>query len=76
MLQFAGTLKAGRQSAPERVVMSGDPAQMQRAVHYLKERMAGGSQTCYVQHGQTTPQLAGMSHAEFIAAYDQLSQWA
>ncbi len=76
MLQYAGTLDEGTQATLERLVMSGDPAQMQRAVHYLQERMAGGSQTGYVQHGQPTAQPVGMSHAEFIAAYDQLSQWA
>ncbi len=76
MLQYAGTLDAGTQSTLERMVMSGDPAQMQRAVQYLQERMAGGSQTGYAQHGQPTAQPVGMSHAEFIAAYDQLSQWA
>lgn len=76
MLQYAGTLDAGTQSTLERMVMSGDPAQMQRAVQYLQERMAGGSQTGYVQNGQPAAQPVGMSHAEFIAAYDQLSQWA
>ncbi len=76
MLQYAGTLDAGTQSTLERMVMSGDPAQMQRAVQYLQERMAGGSQTGYVPNGQTAAQPVGMSHAEFIAAYDQLSQWA
>ncbi|EJC0773211.1 hypothetical protein MX107_001148 [Escherichia coli] len=76
MLQFAGTLDAGTQSTLERMVMSGDPAQMQRVVQYLQERIAGGSQTGYVQHGQPAAQPVGMSHAEFIAAYDQLSQWA
>ncbi|EPB4382002.1 hypothetical protein [Enterobacter hormaechei] len=76
MLQYAGTLDAGTQSTLERMVISGDPAQMQRAVQYLQERMAGGSQTGYVQNGQTAAQPVGMSHAEFIAAYDQLSQWA
>lgn len=76
MLQYAGTLDAGTQSTLERMVMSGDPTQMQRAVQHLQERMAGGSQTGYVQHGQPTVQPVGMSHAEFIAAYDQLSQWA
>jgi hypothetical protein len=45
MLQYAGTLDAGTQSTLERMVMSGDPAQMQRAVQYLQERMAGGSIT-------------------------------
>jgi hypothetical protein len=40
MLQYAGTLDAGTQSTLERMVMSGDPAQMQRAVQYLQERMA------------------------------------
>ncbi|EJJ1664514.1 hypothetical protein NIP97_003670, partial [Escherichia coli] len=35
MLQFAGTLDAGTQSTLERMVMSGEPAQMQRAVQYL-----------------------------------------
>lgn len=34
MLQYAGTLDAGTQSTLERMVMSGDPAQMQRAVQY------------------------------------------
>ena len=76
MLQYAGRLDAGTQSTLERMVMSGDPAQMQRAVQYLQERMAGGSQTGYVPNGQTAAQPVGMSHAEFIAAYDQLSQWA
>ena len=76
MLQYAGTLDAGTQSTLERMVMSGDPAQMQRAVQYLQERMAGGSITGYVPNGQTAAQPVGMSHAEFIAAYDQLSQWA
>ena len=76
MLQYAGTLDAGTQSTLERMVMSGDPAQMSRAVQYLQERMAGGSITGYVPNGQTAAQPVGMSHAEFIAAYDQLSQWA
>jgi hypothetical protein len=76
MLQYAGTLDAGTQSTLERMVMSGDPAQMQRAVQYLQERMAGGSITGYVPNGQSAAQPVGMSHAEFIAAYDQLSQWA
>lgn len=76
MLQYAGTLDAGTQSTLERLVMSGDPAQMSRAVQYLQERMAAGSVTGYVQHGQPAAQAVGMSHAEFIAAYDQLSQWA
>ncbi|ELK9737394.1 hypothetical protein [Escherichia coli] len=81
MLQYAGTLDAGTQSTLERMVMSGDPAQMQRAVQYLQERMAAGTATGYVpsqgnSYGQSTAQPVGMSHAEFIAAYDQLSQWA
>ncbi|HHH2809562.1 TPA: hypothetical protein ACPZWN_003329 [Citrobacter amalonaticus] len=81
MLQFAGTLDAGTQSTLERMVMSGDPAQMQQAVQYLQERMAAGSATGYVPsqgntYGQPAAQPVGMSHAEFIAAYDQLSQWA
>lgn len=81
MLQFAGTLDAGTQSTLERMVMSGDPAQMSRAVQYLQERMAAGSATGYVPsqgntYGQPAAQPVGMSHAEFIAAYDQLSQWA
>jgi hypothetical protein len=81
MLQYAGTLDAGTQSTLERMVMSGDPAQMQRAVQYLQERMAAGTATGYVpsqgnSYGQPTAQPVGMSHAEFIAAYDQLSQWA
>ncbi|MWL44368.1 hypothetical protein GQL88_16785 [Escherichia coli] len=76
MLQYAGTLDAGTQSTLERMVMSGDPVQMQRAVQYLQERMAGGSITGYVPNGQPAAQSVGMSHAEFIAAYDQLSQWA
>ncbi|HFT7254505.1 TPA: hypothetical protein ACGRS4_004915, partial [Enterobacter hormaechei] len=37
---------------------------------------AGGSITGYVPNGQSTAQPVGMSHAEFIAAYDQLTQWA
>ncbi|WP_427167403.1 hypothetical protein [Citrobacter koseri] len=81
MLQYAGTLDAGTQSTLERMVLSGDPAQMQRAVQYLQERMAAGSATGYVPsqgntYGQPAAQPVGMSHAEFIAAYDQLSQWA
>ncbi|HBA3690168.1 TPA: hypothetical protein J8Z92_002678 [Escherichia coli] len=81
MLQYAGTLDAGTQSTLERMVMSGDPAQMSRAVQYLQERMAAGSATGYVPsqgntYGQPAAQPVGMSHAEFIAAYDQLSQWA
>lgn len=81
MLQYAGTLDAGTQSTLERMVLSGDPAQMQRAVQYLQERMASGSTTGYVPsqgnpYGQPAAQPVGMSHAEFIAAYDQLSQWA
>lgn len=81
MLQYAGTLDAGTQSTLERMVMSGDPAQMQRAVQYLQERMAAGSASGYVPaqgnpYGQPAAQSVGMSHAEFIAAYDQLSQWA
>ncbi|WP_354692372.1 hypothetical protein [Phytobacter sp. RSE-02] len=81
MLQYAGTLDAGTQSTLERLVMSGDPAQMSRAVQYLQERMAAGSVTGYVPsqgnpYGQPAAQPVGMSHAEFIAAYDQLSQWA
>ncbi|VEB78492.1 Uncharacterised protein [Klebsiella quasipneumoniae] len=40
MLQYAGTLDAGTQATLERMVLSGDPAQMQRAVQYLQERMA------------------------------------
>lgn len=81
MLQYAGTLDAGTQSTLERMVMSGDPAQMQRAVQYLQERMAAGSASGYVSaqgnpYGQPAAQSVGMSHAEFIAAYDQLSQWA
>lgn len=81
MLQYAGTLDAGTQSTLERMVMSGDPAQMQRAVHYLQERMVAGTATGYVPsqgnpYGQPASQPVGMSHAEFIAAYDQLSQWA
>ncbi|EOC5783727.1 hypothetical protein ACNY4R_001604 [Cronobacter sakazakii] len=81
MLQYAGTLDAGTQSTLERMVMSGDPAQMQRAVQYLQERMAAGSATGYVPsqgnpYGQPAAQLVGMSHAEFIAAYDALNQWA
>ncbi|NHV34613.1 hypothetical protein [Cronobacter sakazakii] len=81
MLQYAGTLDAGTQSTLERMVMSGDPAQMQRAVQYLQERMAAGSATGYVPsqgntYGQLAAQPVGMSHAEFIAAYDALNQWA
>ncbi|WP_171964901.1 hypothetical protein [Cronobacter sakazakii] len=81
MLQYAGTLDAGTQSTLERMVMSGDPAQMQRAVQYLQERMAAGSATGYVPsqgntYGQPAAQPVGMSHAEFIAAYDALNQWA
>ncbi|HGW5385995.1 TPA: hypothetical protein ACNH1J_003890 [Enterobacter hormaechei] len=81
MLQYAGTLDAGTQSTLERMVMSGDPAQMQRAVQYLQERMAAGSASGYVPaqgnpYGQPAAQPAGMSHAEFIAAYDRLNQWA
>lgn len=81
MLQYAGTLDAGTQSTLERMVMSGDPAQMSRAVQYLQGRMAAGSATGYVPsqgdtYGQPAAQPVGMSHAEFIAAYDQLSQWA
>ncbi|EOW1016740.1 hypothetical protein ACN162_001780 [Enterobacter kobei] len=81
MLQYAGTLDAGTQSTLERMVMSGDPAQMQRAVQYLQERMAAGTATGYVPsqgnpYGQPAAQPVGMSNAEFIAAYDQLSQWA
>lgn len=81
MLQYAGTLDAGTQSTLERMVMSGDPAQMQRAVQYLQERMAAGSASGYVHaqgnpYGQPAAQSVGMSHAEFIAAYDQLSQRA
>ncbi|HBV3539728.1 TPA: hypothetical protein MDV18_004503 [Klebsiella pneumoniae] len=81
MLQYAGTLDSGTQSTLERMVMSGDPAQMQRAVQYLQERMSAGTATGYVPsqgnpYGQSTAQPVGMSHAEFIAAYDQLSQWA
>ncbi|EFN4550597.1 hypothetical protein FQG40_20145 [Escherichia coli] len=81
MLQYAGTLDAGTQSTLERMVLSGDPAQMQRAVHYLQERMAAGTATGYVPsqgnpYGQPAAQPVGMSNAEFIAAYDQLSQWA
>lgn len=81
MLQYAGTLDAGTQSTLERMVLSGDPAQMQRAVQYLQERMAAGSASGYVPaqgnpYGQPAAQSVGMSHAEFIAAYDQLSQWA
>ncbi|HHJ2688231.1 TPA: hypothetical protein ACQIUU_004268, partial [Escherichia coli] len=50
-------------------------------VQYLQERMASGSTTGYVPsqgnpYGQPAAQPVGMSHAEFIAAYDQLSQWA
>ncbi|ELQ6146600.1 hypothetical protein R2244_002667 [Cronobacter sakazakii] len=81
MLQYAGTLDAGTQSTLERMVMSGDPAQMQRAVQYLQERMAAGSASGYVPaqgnpYGQPAAQPVGMSHAEFIAAYDALNQWA
>ncbi|EFN5131949.1 hypothetical protein BHF06_01420 [Escherichia coli] len=81
MLQYAGTLDAGTQSALERMVMSGDPAQMQRAVQYLQERMGAGTAIGYVPsqgnpYSQLAAQPVGMSHAEFIAAYDQLSQWA
>lgn len=81
MLQYAGTLDEGTQATLERLVMSGDPAQMQRAVHYLQERMAAGSVTGYVPsqgnpYGQPAAQPVGMSHAEFIAAYDALNQWA
>lgn len=76
MLHYAGTLDAGTQSALERMVMSGDPAQMQRAVQYLQERMAGGSQTGYVPNGQTAAQPVGMSHAEFMAAYSALERQA
>lgn len=81
MLQYAGTLDAGTQSTLERMVMSGDPAQMQRAVQYLQERMAAGTATGYVPsqgntYGQPAAQPVGMSHAEFIAAYDALNQWA
>ncbi|WP_423266689.1 hypothetical protein [Escherichia coli] len=81
MLQYAGTLDAGTQSTLERMVLSGDPAQMQRAVQYLQERMAAGSASGYVPaqgnpYGQPAAQPAGMSHAEFIAAYDRLNQWA
>jgi hypothetical protein len=80
MLQYAGTLDAGTQSTLERMVMSGDPAQMQRAVQYLQERMAAVLHwLCSIAgnpYGQPAAQPVGMSHAEFIAAYDQLSQWA
>ncbi|HAH1227677.1 hypothetical protein P2Q76_19830 [Escherichia coli] len=81
MLQYAGTLDAGTQATLERMVLSGDPAQMQRAVQYLQEHMAAGSASGYVPaqgnpYGQPAAQSVGMSHAEFIAAYDQLSQWA
>lgn len=81
MLQFAGTLDEGTQATLERLVMSGDPAQMSRAVQYLQERMAAGSATGYVPsqgntYGQPAAQPVGMSHAEFIAAYDGLNQWA
>ncbi|EGT4441920.1 TPA: hypothetical protein ACP2TQ_000509 [Escherichia coli] len=81
MLQYAGTLDAGTQATLERMVLSGDPAQMQRAVQYLQERMASGSTAGYVPsqgnpYGQPAAQPVGMSHAEFIAAYDALNQWA
>ncbi|MCG7801259.1 hypothetical protein MCV29_08465 [Enterobacter asburiae] len=81
MLQYAGTLDAGTQATLERMVLSGDLAQMQRAVQYLQEHMAAGSASGYVPaqgnpYGQPAAQSVGMSHAEFIAAYDQLSQWA
>ncbi|EEY6021589.1 hypothetical protein EU677_06765 [Escherichia coli] len=81
MLQYAGTLDAGTQSTLERMVMSGDPAQMQRAVQYLQERMSAGSSSGYVlsqgnPYGQPAVQPVGMSHAEFMAAYDNLNQWA
>lgn len=81
MLQYAGTLDEGTQATLERLVMSGDPAQMQRAVQYLQERMAAGSATGYVPsqgnpYGQPAAQPVGMSHVEFIAAYDGLNQWA
>lgn len=81
MLQYAGTLDAGTQSTLERMVLSGEPAQMQRAVQYLQERMAAGTATGYVPsqgnpYGQPAAQTVGMSHAEFMSAYDGLNQWA
>lgn len=81
MLQYAGTLDESTQATLERLVMSGDPAQMSRAVQFLQEKMAAGSASGYVPaqgnpYGQPAAQSVGMSHAEFIASYDRLNQWA
>ena len=44
MVQFAGTLSQGEQASLERLVLSGDPASMQKAAQYVAQKMQASGQ--------------------------------
>lgn len=88
LIEFGNTLPQNVQASLERMVLSGDKAQMQRAVDYVREQMVqrGGSYVPAQQggwqapasqgYGHQQPQQQGLSQAEFLAAYDALNQQA
>lgn len=88
MLEFGSTLDQSTQASLERMVLSGDPSQMQRAVQFIQQKMhdsgagyvpqqQGGWNTPQAQgYGYQQPQQQGLSQAEFLAAYDALNQQA
>ncbi|EPS4832780.1 hypothetical protein ACVFDQ_002757 [Enterobacter hormaechei] len=66
LIEFGNTLPQNVQASLERMVLSGDKAQMQRAVDYVREQMQqrGGSYVPAQQGGWNTPQAQGYQHPQ------------